>query len=49
MMVTSLNALPAGKQVDDILVRWLAYADDTCILAECKEELTAISVFLALF
>ena len=32
--------------VRDILVRWLAYADDICILAESKAELAdTLNVF----
>jgi len=29
---------PAGNHIGDILVRWLTYADDICILAESKSE-----------
>ena len=37
---------PAGTRTGDILVRWLAYADDICILAESKTELAAtLNVF----
>jgi len=33
---------PAGSRSGDILVRWLAYTDDICILADSKAELSAI-------
>jgi len=33
---------PAGSHKGDILVRWLAYADDICILSESKTQLTAV-------
>ena len=32
----------AGNRSGDTLVRWLAYADDICILADSKAELSAI-------
>ena len=33
---------PAGNHISEILVRWLAYADDLCILTESKSELADI-------
>ena len=33
---------PAGRHTGDILLRWLTYADDICILAESKTQLSAI-------
>ena len=35
---------PAGRCTGDTLDRWLAYADDVCILAESKTELSAILI-----